>query len=332
MPETKTSVPATERGFRVGITHHPRHYVADLAETEDFFTRVFGRPSIPIDEVLKRVAYVIPNFPRNYSAYTAIADIFFDSLDPERVVFDGKQFIKVRRTPPHLDCLGWYVEGHTEAYRALRSNGFTILNSIGEKQERALPTGPNDPAPFYTIPEETGVIYAFYPEMVFPCDARTEPGWVLPPVSDDDPLGIERCSHHTFLTDQPERATRILVDILGGDIFHEGRNEELGANTVCIRLGDSSLEFATPDEGTPAYEDWAVEAPCDTYHSITFKVVDLERAERHLDAQGVRIRQRWADGFVTDPATSLGIPWGFFTTLLPGDPRSTTSAPGDQDH
>lgn len=274
--------------------------------------------------MLDRVAYVNPEFPRSYSIYTPIAEVLFDSIDPERLIFAGRNFSEVRHSLPHLENLGWYVAGHTEAYRALKGEGFTIVSSIGEVQDRALPTGPNDPAPFATVRDEAGMVYEFYPSMVFPCDPRTEPGWVVPPVSEDDPLGIERCSHHTFLTDQPERATKILVDLLGGETLHEGRNELIGTTSTYIRIGDSTLEFGTPDAGTPAYDDWLVDAPNDTYHSITWKVADLERAEKHLEAQGLRIRNRSAGGFVTDPTTSLGIPWGFSDALVPGDPRDAT--------
>ena len=222
MPETKTSAQAADRKFRVGITHHPGHFVPDLAEAEEFFRRVFGRASFSIDEVLDRVDYVNPDFPRSYSIYTPIADVLFDSIDPERLVFAGRNFSEVRHPVPHLENLGWYAEGQADAYRALKRKGLTIVNSIGEVQERAQPTGPNEPAPFATVRDEIGMVYEFYPAMVFPCDPRTEPGWVLPPVSDDDPLGIERCSHHTFLTDQPERAIGILGDILGGETFPRG--------------------------------------------------------------------------------------------------------------
>jgi catechol 2,3-dioxygenase-like lactoylglutathione lyase family enzyme len=322
----KTTAKAAGRAFRVTLTHHPSHYVPDLAEAEHFFATVFGRPSIPINEVLKRVAHVRPGFPRDYSAYTPIADVFFDSLDPTRLTrLGGEQNVaeKVRHPVPHLGALGWYVEDQVEAYRTLRSHGYEIKNTIGEIQDGPIPTGPNDPAPFFTSWEQTGMRYEFYPAMVFPCDIRTELDWVLPPVSDDDPLGIERCSHHTLLTAEPERATGVLVNVLGGEILGQGRNETLGASSTYVRIGDATLEFATPDEGTPAYQDWAGDAPNDTYHAITWKVADLARAEAHLESHGVRISRRTGDGLVTDSSTSLGIPWGFTESLVPGDPRDT---------
>ena len=325
------------RRFRVGITAHPAHNVTNLMEAGQFFAEVFGRPSISVEEVLNRVPHMHPDFPREYASFTLIADIFFDSIDPSRLVMpfaspdpsrlvikDGNNFLAEARHPaPHLERLGWFVSGHVDAFRALRSGGFTIRNTIGEIQDGSLPTGPNDPAPFFTVPEETGVIYEFYPATGFPCDPRTESGWTLPRVSEDDPLGIERCSHHTFLTDQPARPRNILVDILGGKALGEGRNRLLGTDSTYLRLGDSTLEFAVPDKGTPAHQDWVVDAPNDTYHSITWKVTDLERTERHLEQHGVGIRSRTADSVVTDPRTSLGIPWGFCESLVPGDPRET---------
>lgn len=320
MPQADPDAQASDHGFRVTMTHHPAHYVPDLDEAAHFFETVFRRPGIPIEEVLKRVTYVRPDFPRDYSFYTVIADVFFDSLDPSRLTrLGGEQNVaeKVRHPVPHLGSLGWYVEHQVQAYRTLRSHGYEIKNTIGEIQEGAVPTGPNDPAPFFTAWEETGMRYEFYPTMIFPCDPRTEPDWVLPPVSDDDPLGIERCSHHTILTAQPERAIRVLVEVLGGEILPEGRNELLGATSSYVRIGDSTLELARPDEGTPAHADWTVDAPNDTYHAITWKVTDLERAESHLEANGVRIRSRSTNAFVTDPTTSLGVPWGFTEAPFP---------------
>jgi len=144
---------------------------------------------------------------------------------------------------------------------------------------------------------------------------------VLPPVSNDDPLGLERCSHHTVLTRQPERALRFVVDILGGEVVHEGRNDLLGAGSTYVYLADTMLEFAVPDTGTAAYTLWAKNDPNDTYHAITWKVVDLDRAKRHLETHGVRIQMQSDDTLVTDPRTSIGIPWGFSRTLIRGDPR-----------
>jgi catechol 2,3-dioxygenase-like lactoylglutathione lyase family enzyme len=315
------STTTNTQNFGLTMMHHPAHWVVDLDEAERWLERVFNRSGTSIAEVLKQVPYVRPDWPRDYSVYTPISDVFFDSVAPARFVIDGKHLYGTIDTP-HLKDFGWYVEGHTEAYRQIKRHGIRLVNTLREELEGDEPTGPNDPAPFFTLPDQMGLRYHFYPGGPFPVDARTQPGWELPPVSPADPLGIERCSHHTILTKQPERALKLYVDALGAEIIHEGRNELLGADSTYVHTGDTTLEYAVPDEGSDAHLDWAVNEPRDTYHAISWKVVDLERAEHHLKSQGVRVRARSDDTIVTDPASSLGIPWGFSTKLVAGDPRA----------
>ncbi len=249
--------------------------------------------------------------------------MLFDTIDPKRyVLLDVQRYPTVQQA--HLKGFGWYFEGMTELYHALKRNGFTIISQVDELAEGDdPPTAAGSAMPlFFSVPEDAGLRYEFFPAIPFPLDPRIAPGWTVPPVADDDPLGIEFCSHHTVLTGHPERALRLIVDVLGGDIVHEGRDELRGTTGTYVNLAGSILEYAVPDAGTPAQEDWARDDPNDTYHSITWKVTDLERVERHLSAQDVRIQTRSDDTLITDPATSLGIPWGFTNRLQPGDPRS----------
>jgi len=95
----------------------------------------------------------------------------------------------------------------------------------------------------------------------------------------------------------------------------------IGAAASYVHLADTVLQVAVPDQGTAAYADWTTTARGDTYHSLTFRVADLDRAAGHLKSQGVGIRARTEDTLVTDPATSINVPWGFTTARVPGDPR-----------
>jgi hypothetical protein len=326
MPETdrRRGVGLDEpRSFRVTMMHNPNHRVLDLDEAERWLQQVFGCSSISIAEVLSRVPSVRPDWPRDYSIYTLIREVFFCSWDLTRFVVDGKPLFGTV-DEPHLADFACSIEGHAEAYRQLKRHGIQVTNSLGELAVGDdPPPGPNDPAPYSTLADQTGIHYHFYPAGAFLVDPRSAPGWELPPVSDEDPLGIERCSHHTILTKQPDRALKLFVAALGGAVVREARNELLGATSTYVHLGGSTLEFAVPDNGTAAHDDWVKTDPDDTYHAITWKVVDLGRAERHLAAQGVRIRARSDETIVTDPATSLGVPWGFSTTLVAGDPRES---------
>ncbi|MFF0817173.1 hypothetical protein ACFYVR_18735 [Rhodococcus sp. NPDC003318] len=307
--------------FSLTRLYHPSHHVTDLDVAQVWFERVFGRPSRPIAEMTK-TAPASEGYPTDYSTFTPISDVLFDTIDPKRYVLDGvQQYASVDR--PHLKGFGWYVEGIVDVYRRLRDLGISMVGQRGEVAAgEDPPLAPGSPMPiFFTVPGSAGLRYEFLPQIPFPLDHRLAPGWEVPPVSEDDPLGIERCSHHTVLTDRPERALRVMVDGLGGTVIHQGRNEVLGASSTYVHLADAVFEYAVPDAGTAAYADWAGAAPDDTYHAITWKVVDLDRVERHLKEQGVGVAVRTGEVIVTDPASSLGIPWGFSTVLTPGDPR-----------
>lgn len=308
--------------FRVTRLYHPSHHVTSLAEGEAWFERVFGRSSRPMAE-MTRGAPASPGYPTDYSTFTPISDVLFDMIDPERYVLNGVQhYPSVHR--PHLKGFGWYVDGVADAYRALRGLGVAMVGQLGESAEgEDPPTAPGSPMPiFFTVPESAGLRYEFLPQIPFPLDHRLADGWTVPPPAPDDPLGIERCSHHTVLTDRPERALRVVVDGLGGTVVHEGRDEVLGAHSTYVRLADALFQYAVPDPDTPAHADWAAGASDDTYHSLTWKVADLDKAARHLEAQGVQIRTRTEDTLVTVPETSLGIPWGFTTAPPPGGEKN----------
>ena len=323
-----------ERGFRVPMMFHPSHDVLNLREAERWFDRVFGRKSKSLAAQIE-IGKLAPR--PDYSTWTSISDVFFDCIDPSLYIVDG-----VHRLPlvkePHLRRIAWYIDGleGTDAasravkgmnavFRALKSQGIRVTNQLNELVE-------GDEAPlgrfgskrqiFFAVPADAGLSYSFLPPVpVAEFDPRLDPAWVVPKVSPDDPLGIECCSHHTVLMSSPERAQKVLCDVLGGKVIHECRNEILAATCTYVHLAGSTIECAVPDVGTAVYTDWERLAPNDTYHSITWKVADLVRAERHLKAQGVGLRTRSDDHIVTDPATSLGIPWGFTSKLVPGDPR-----------
>ncbi|MFG2967979.1 MULTISPECIES: VOC family protein [unclassified Streptomyces] len=308
-----------EAGFRVKMMYHPSHHVTDLNEAECWFERVFGRPSTNLATTLGGVT-LPPGRRMDYSTFTSIGDVLFDTIDPKLYIVDGVQRYPTVTTP-HLKGFGWYVDGVTELFRALKDQGFRLIGQNDEVTEGDEPPSAGGMPLFFTLPEETGLRYEFLPQIPFPLDPRVKPDWVLPAVSDQDPLGIERCSHHTVLTGNPDRQLRLFTGSLGGKVIHEGRNETLRATSTYVHLADAVYEFAVPDAGTPAHADWASNTPRDTYHAITFKVADLGRVERHLKAEGVGLRTRTDHLIVTDPATSLGVPWGFADALVPGDPR-----------
>ena len=300
---------------------HSTNWVPDLEESTEFFRRVFGRRSTIIGEYLGgRPGPVVSGYPRDYATFTPIAEVQFECANPALMVFDGIQHHKsVSR--PHLGGLAWFVDGIEDLWSELRQRnigGMDQRNRIIEGDGPPLDVSANPI--IFTLPDDTGLMYEFcvYSPRL---DPRGDPP--VAALSPSDPLGIECCSHHTVLTDWPERAERLLVDVLGGQITHQGRNEVLEAESTYIALAVGVLELARPtEEASPAMATWRKRAPRDTYYSLTWKVRDLDRVGNHLKAAGVGLQARSDTALVIDPADGLGVAWGFTCVLSPGDPRA----------
>jgi catechol 2,3-dioxygenase-like lactoylglutathione lyase family enzyme len=307
--------------YAVKHLFHSTNWVPDLEESTEFFRRVFGRQSTILGEYLGgRPGPVASGYPRDYATFTPIAEVQFECVNPALLVIDGIQHHKsVSR--PHLGGLAWFVDGIEDLWSELRQRkmrGMDQRNRIIEG-DGPLPDVSATPI-IFTLPDDTGLIYEFcvYSPRL---DPRGDPP--VAAISPSDPLGIECCSHHTVLTDCPERAERLLVDVLGGRITHQGRNELLEAESTYIALADGVLELARPtDEASPAMETWRKRAPHDTYYSLTWKVRDLDRAGNHLRVAGAGLQAHSDTALVINPADGLGVAWGFTSVLSPGDPRA----------
>lgn len=311
--------------FGVSRMYHPSHRVTDLDETERFFREVFGRYSTSrAGLVMSGVLTQPPDYPRDYCTFTPIADVFFDSIDPSRYVVDGVQCYE-SITEPYLDGFGWAVEGIEEIYGELRRHGIrctdqrNVLVATEELPHAAFTSSPL----FWTLADDTGLRYEFYPSAsIGKYDPRTHPTWRLPDVIPEDPLGIERSSHHTVLTNDLERALRLVETVLGGRVVHQDRNGLLGTASTYVLLAGDILEYARPLDGaTRTAEVLGRRLPLDAYHSITWKVRDLDAVEKHLTSCRIRIQARDDVTLVTDPRDSIGIPFGFTSVLACSDDR-----------
>ena len=238
-----------------------------------------------------------------------------ESIDPLRVR-GGSEPV----TEPRLSGLAWFVDGIDELWREMRRHGLR-----GAGMDHVVLDGDEPPrtvsdTPFIlTVPDETGMSYellTFRPNR----DPRGSPP--VHAVLEPDPLGIECCAYHTVVTAQPERPLELLTDVLGGHVVHEGRNDVHSSQSTFVALGDGLVEIAVPlVEHSRAMERLREQSPYDSYYGLTFKVRDLEAVARHLTAVDVHHDRSTATTIVTDPADSLGVPWGFTTAAVPGDTR-----------
>ncbi len=110
------------------------------------------------------------------------------------------------------------------------------------------------------------------------------------------------------------------MKVLGGRVIHQQSNDVWESQSTFVGIGDSVIEYAVPtSESSAAWEACAVDASVDTYYSLTFEVDDLDRVAKHLGSCGLAYEYRDEMHLVTDPAHTLGVPWGFTTDRIPND-------------
>lgn len=307
----------------VKFMFHPSFHVPALAESQEFFERVFGRSSTLLEVMPRSDEPIKPDAPKGYSAFTLINEVLIDSVCPALHRVNGVQHFPTV-TEPILQNMGWYCGDIEDTFSALRRNEVPLVSQFGEPADGdTAPTVGQGGAMkmFFTTPHQVGLRYQFLPLFPMPTDPRTKSDWTLPSVAASDPLGIERCAQHVVLTERPDRAVHF-IKALGGTVIHEGRDEARGITGPYVHLADAVIHYGAPDAGTPAQAVLAGQSPADKYHALTFKVQDLDVVAAHLSAQGVGVLTRTEDTIITDPATSFNTPWGFTTRLTSGDPRA----------
>jgi catechol 2,3-dioxygenase-like lactoylglutathione lyase family enzyme len=320
----------------VDFLFHPTFRVADMYSVHDWLKRVFRRQGMPQRLITTNTEYGFPSEARqlDFSIYTFISDLWFDVTQADLA---GQPAISTSQN--HLASpFAWYSHRPYMALRACLKHGIGVFsNDVRITDEReVVPTvfGP-DVLILYTDPKDVGLnveICGFNPDkgrvfgnLAYP--RVSDPYWGQPPVSADDPLGIEGVSHHTILTDDVARALRFNVEVLGGHVIYESRNDLLRTDSTYVFLADAIIELARPLEpGTPAMEDWKSKPMAgeeDVHHAVTFKVQDLGRTMRHLRAEGIGLEAQSKTLIFTDPKDCLGMRWGFTSASIPNDPRDS---------
>ena len=168
----------------------------------------------------------------------------------------------------------------------------------------------------FTLPAETGLSYEFCVFMPHRDPRGDPPVHAAIPF---DPLGIECCSHHTVLTDHKERALLLLVEVLGGRIVHEGRNDLLATQSTFVALANGVIELGQPlEEGSPAMQDWQSHAPDErTTRSPGRSGTWIRRppTSRHRASGFKRGPTRRSSPIPRPPTTPPGVAWGLLRAV-----------------
>ncbi len=140
-------------------------------------------------------------------------------------------------------------------------------------------------------------------------DPRLRPGWSPSWWRDQQPLGIDRVSHYTTIVRDLDRARDLYVNGLGARVLAEAVSRD-GEGVFVLVGTDSVVELARPTtDDSRLARDLADNG--ELPHACTFRVRDLEQAERHVEKVGVRIADRGGDAITLDPDDCYGAVYAF---------------------
>jgi catechol 2,3-dioxygenase-like lactoylglutathione lyase family enzyme len=311
----------------IGDLYHVIHAGEALAPMDDWYDDVFSpRRGILDDD------YFEPQ--KRQASIVAIADCLVEAMAPRKDVagWESAPMGKFNaRFGRHWHSIAFYAEDVVYLWDRLTAHGVRVVK--GGKPEDGIDGRPGEFTPIYTHPRDTitqlefarrrprqGVRDFAAPGEV---DPRYLPGWSSAWWKTNHPLGIERMSYITVVTDDEEKARRIFVDVLGGTPVFEAHSSLTATRDLYIVLGTQVVLQISIPESEGSLSGLELVANGEALHSLAFTVADLEAAAAFLKEKGLRIAARDDETILVDPASSFGAPYRFTTFRCPGDPRDT---------
>jgi catechol 2,3-dioxygenase-like lactoylglutathione lyase family enzyme len=217
--------------------------------------------------------------------------------------------------------IAWYIEppnSFRELYQSLAKSGMRVYGTGAGRNVK-------DTGPMFTHPGDSVTQLEFYPAPSDPdawFDARFKPGFDPSWWTKQHPLHIRRTSHITLAVHDLQRYRAIYIDTLGGRLLCEALVDITRTRSAFVAVGtDLVIELAEPLDDTSIIAR-ELEEKSQGLHAVWFKVRDLDRAEKHLDAKGVRAILRDTNNLVTDASTTGGVVMGFTSADIPHDARA----------
>jgi len=310
--------------FKIGPIFHLIHMSDDFWPLNDWYAEVFGAVEFTKHSRSSRTGSAFPTWSvelRDASLIT-IADVTIEPMSPSMFI-DGWDKMPVGRFYTkfgrHWHSIAWYVDDTLALYRELKDRNIRFFFNGGGSDSAREPSP--DEALFTHPKDSCGALELMQGPRAAVADPRFEQGYDAAQWERDHPLGLRRLAYITITVSDLDKGKRVYVDALGGKLLLEDSSPLTMTKNAYVAVGDHTMvELAQPlEEGSLAGRELAKNG--DIMHSVAFGVADLDRAERHLTAKGVRILDRDAATLLADPDTTFGAPFRFTTAAIPGDPR-----------
>lgn len=322
----------THAASPVTMLFHPTFLTSDREKLAEFFERVFGVQSDRQGQLAGNPDYgADDDYPSDYSLYTWIADVWFDAIQPGRYPFAHPA---LHKSLDRLSEISWIVDDVVAVYRDCHNAGIRVLDQHGaeiadEAQLRLGSAVSSDVNLIWLSTEDAGLSVeltymspAFTPSFAVPFKfwPLVEGGFPKR-VGSIGPLGIIRGARHSFLTADLDRASNLMMTALGAVELSATTDPMSGTRRMLFDLAGVVVEYVQPAAGDarlgalddPAY-GLTGERQRDVYWSVSFLVEDLDKARRHLAANGIALDVDERESIVTNARDCLGMRWGFTTT------------------
>ncbi|HET6812015.1 MAG TPA: VOC family protein [Acidimicrobiales bacterium] len=297
----------------IGKFFHLIHVVDDLDAADEFYDRVFARQRF--------MTHQWGEVEKRWATLGLIGDFMMETIeassDPADAAMPLSRFHA--RFGQHLHSLSWYIDDdyRVPLYRRLRELGIRVARPGGGLFEGEDEVG----ATLFTHPKDTHGLLEFqaFDGRWGTYDPRFGEGWSDEFWRSGHPLGIDTPSHLTTAVADLDRARLFYQDALGGHVFHEVVTDVARSAFVLVGV-DTVVELAEP-HGPDSALGHDLVANGELPHSLTWRVLDLDAVQRHLENAGVGVGARAADTLTIDTADAFGAVLSFTTGRIPGDPR-----------
>jgi catechol 2,3-dioxygenase-like lactoylglutathione lyase family enzyme len=294
---------------------HLIHIVDDLDQADSWYDAVFS----PQRYVTRGWSPV----EKRWASLSMISDFALETIEPSKAEADQTATLPrfQKRFGEHFHSLAWFVDEDDviPLFWRLRRRGIRIAKPGGGLFSDGEDV---DPGPtIFTHPKDTHGQLEFQGlgERWRTRDPRFQSGWSTSYWRNEHPLGIERASHVTTLVADLSQARSFYEEVLDGTVLYEETSDN--AKSAFVLTGpDLVVELAQPSSlDSRLRRDLTTNG--ELPHAVTFKVRDLDAAERHIHNVGVRVAERSGDTFTLDPSDCFNGVLGFTSRNFPDDPR-----------
>ena len=306
-------IPKKTGDFGIGIMIHCIHMTDDVKQLTDFYRDVFGAHVYMGED---EPNYLPPE--DRWASLMMVSDLCVETMAPNTPVDAakpvGKFYTKFGR---HWHSVGYKVDDLAGLANNMIDKGIYIGRPGGGKVETMAPDVPY----FYPSPRDMFGLMAEMCVMDMPGDPRLTDDWSERQRTweTEHPLTIRRLAHVMLGVKDLDAAVDSYVNRVQAVPLQSGVDDVTQAKFQIVQLGDSLLKLVQPLEEASDLGRHVAKYG-NMIYAVTFRVADLDSAERWLGKKNIRTSRPTPTTLAADPADTWGAPYFFTTEPVPGDP------------